>query len=232
MEELNTSPENHRNENGGQSDYRESFQDLITENRRSELFEIGTQIKILTQKFTNSIWVYFQGITQNKRFVRNIVTIFLLLVSSVGAIGLCLFSLQYLNKIDIPQIPTRTVIRTSAFLTDTPKENTSTPSAISTKEVMPTISATIEPSATTQLTVMGCVHVSSLRVRNGPGVEHGLMGGLAKDDCVDLLLRSEQPDGLWVGFTFSDENPEDYGWVKAEFVTIEGDINLLYEESE
>ncbi len=226
MEERNTSPANHNIENGGQSDYHESFQDLFTENRKSELFEIGTQIKILIHKFTNSLWVYFQGITQNKRFVRFVATVFLFLITSIGVIGICWFSLKSFNKIETPETPTRTETHTSVISTNTPKANTITPSAISTK------SATIEPSATTQLTIRGCVNVSSLRVRNGPGVEHGLMGGLTKDDCVDLLLRSDQPDGLWIGFILSDENPKNFGWVKAEFITIEGDINLLDEDSE
>lgn len=63
----------------------------------------------------------------------------------------------------------------------------------------------------TKAIVSGCVFVSSLRVRSGPGTEYGLVDGLSVGDCVDLDARNEastwariQGTDNWVAFEFID----------------------------
>ncbi len=72
---------------------------------------------------------------------------------------------------------------------------------------------TVKPTSTnTYINV--CVVVDSLRIRGGPGIEYGLVGGLIYGDCV--LVDKKSKDNLW----YHVINISADGWIYAEYVTI------------
>ena len=86
--------------------------------------------------------------------------------------------------------------------------NTSKPT--STSRIYPTT----KPSATTKPIIRGCVTVSSLRIRSGPGTEYQMLGGLIRDDCVTIIEATS--DKKW-----GKINHEGIiGWVALEYMTI------------
>jgi len=84
---------------------------------------------------------------------------------------------------------------------------------------------TITPSPTQTISIEGCVNVSQLRVRKEPGKNSALLGGILYGDCYEFFLKSEQSDGTWLGFKFANST----GWVKADYIDCEGDLESLQE---
>ena len=71
----------------------------------------------------------------------------------------------------------------------------------------------------TKSILSGCVNVSSLRVRSGPGTQYGMVDGLSSGDCLSLDGRNKT--STWVRILSSDS------WVAAEFLELSGRIGTL-----
>ena len=65
--------------------------------------------------------------------------------------------------------------------------------------------------------VKGCINVSSLNVRSGPGTHYSVLGYLYKDDCIILMERNV--DSSWAKF--------DDGWVSSDYLDLVSSIDIL-----
>jgi uncharacterized protein YgiM (DUF1202 family) len=65
-----------------------------------------------------------------------------------------------------------------------------------------------------------------LNVRRGPGTDNERIGGILANEAVTAIARNAAGD--WVRIQYGPENQE--GWVAAQFVTWEGDIQTLPQE--
>lgn len=81
--------------------------------------------------------------------------------------------------------------------------------------------ATAPPPAPSPVTLEGCVEVSSLRVRGGPGTEFPMTGGVSNGDC--LAVKGRTQDGRWVLV----EDVQQTGWVSAQYLSFTGDPGTL-----
>lgn len=71
--------------------------------------------------------------------------------------------------------------------------------------------------------ITGCVNVSQLRIRAGPGTDTSLADGATYGDCFEFIYRSEQNDGFWLGFNHKGE----LAWVKAQFIDLQGELDQI-----
>ena len=76
------------------------------------------------------------------------------------------------------------------------------------------------PATPGLVSLKGCVTDSAIRIRQGPGTDFEVMGGLASGTCMQILGRNQ--DSSWV-YIATEENKA--GWVAAWLLTIEGDVN-------
>lgn len=76
-------------------------------------------------------------------------------------------------------------------------------------------------STSTPVIINGCVTVHSLNVRNGPGVDYEIIGGLLEDECVSLIGRNKK--STWGKVIFSDVS----GWISLNYLSTENDIENL-----
>jgi hypothetical protein len=65
-----------------------------------------------------------------------------------------------------------------------------------------------------------------LNVRSGPGTDNERIGGILANETVTAVARNAAGD--WVRIQYGAENQQ--GWVAAQFVTWEGDIQTLPQE--
>lgn len=94
-----------------------------------------------------------------------------------------------------------------------------------------TASAATERSTLETITVEGVVTASQLLVREGPGLEYGLIGGLKKGEQVNVLGRSQ--DSKWLYLDLTRNHKTGNGWVGAMFVELSGELDALpfYDET-
>jgi uncharacterized protein YraI len=90
---------------------------------------------------------------------------------------------------------------------------------------VPTISATSTllpastPKPTLAITLDACVTNETIRIREGPGTEYGVTGGLVSGTCITILGRNH--DSSWVYIVTSNNLT---GWVASWLLTVEGNI--------
>ncbi len=88
----------------------------------------------------------------------------------------------------------------------------------------PEPTATVELSPTPEAGIVGQVNVQAgLNVRGEPSLTAARIGGVNLNDAVTAIARNEAGD--WVRIRFGPDNQE--GWVVAEFITWEGDVQSL-----
>ncbi len=75
------------------------------------------------------------------------------------------------------------------------------------------------PATTGLVSLKGCVTNSAIRMRQGPGTDSEVIGGLVSGTCMQILGRNQ--DASWV-YIVTEEN--EAGWVAAWLLTIDGDI--------
>ena len=75
------------------------------------------------------------------------------------------------------------------------------------------------PATSGSVSLNGCVTDSAIRIRQGPGTDFEVIGGLVSGTCMQILGRNQ--DASWV-YIVTEEN--EAGWVAAWLLTIEGDI--------
>lgn len=92
-----------------------------------------------------------------------------------------------------------------------------------TEETQPTEAATAEPQPTPEPQVVTAVTTDVLNIRAGPARTTASLGKLQKGQQVTVLGRNG--DGTWLQIERPDGAGQ--GWVSAEFVTLNGDINTL-----
>ena len=76
------------------------------------------------------------------------------------------------------------------------------------------------PATPGLVSLQGCVTDSAIRIRQGPGTDFEVMGGLVSGTCMQILGRNQ--DASWV-YIVTEEN--EAGWVAAWLLTIDGDVN-------
>lgn len=72
------------------------------------------------------------------------------------------------------------------------------------------------------VSLKACVASSAIRIRQGPGIDFEVMGGLDSSTCMQILGRNQ--DASWV-YMVTEENKA--GWVAAWLLTIEGDVTRV-----
>lgn len=221
MEEKHEHPEDTESLKEIRARYGNSFSDLNTSSRKSEFHEILLAIRDISLSLITRI----QKIPKEKIKITAIIVLVLVV---------CLSSFLFLGKVIFPWIATVSELTskpnlvsdlpTETLIADT-KPPTVLPSLSPKIYVTLTPSPTIIPIVTQPISIEGCVKVSQLRVREGPGIDTGLLGGILFGDCYEFFLKSEQGDGTWLGFKFTNST----GWVKAEYIGYEGDLEALQE---
>jgi len=68
----------------------------------------------------------------------------------------------------------------------------------------------------------GCVKDSTIRIRQGPGTEFDVIGGLVSGTCVTIVGRNK--DASWVYMVTADNLQ---GWVAAWLLTVDGNLNRV-----
>lgn len=81
----------------------------------------------------------------------------------------------------------------------------------------PTNTPSSKSNTASNTTIKGCVNVSSLNLRSGPGVNYDALGYLLKDQCI--VLQGRNSDGSWVAFKD--------GWVSTYYLDISGSVKSL-----
>ena len=76
------------------------------------------------------------------------------------------------------------------------------------------------PATPGLVSLQGCVTDSAIRIRQGPGTDFEVVGGLVSGTCMQILGRNQ--DASWV-YIVTEEN--EAGWVAAWLLTIDGDVN-------
>ena len=96
---------------------------------------------------------------------------------------------------------------------------------ISTRMLVPIPTLTPSPALTVQpesVSLKACVTNSEIRIRQGPGTDYEIMGGLVSGTCMQILGRNQ--DASWV-YMVTEDNTN--GWVAAWLLTIEGDVTRV-----
>lgn len=75
---------------------------------------------------------------------------------------------------------------------------------------------TSSPSPTPAV-IEGCVLVTNLRARTGPGIQYQTTKSLVSGECIQLTERNEESD--WG--KYAD------GWVSTEFLSLDGELKNL-----
>lgn len=94
---------------------------------------------------------------------------------------------------------------------------------------MPTRAKTVKPSPTPKpITLNGCVNASSLRVRSGPGTDSKILNSLARGTCILIVGRNADMDWVFVTYKVEGLSVDSLpGWVSAEYLDIDGNVNQL-----
>ena len=88
---------------------------------------------------------------------------------------------------------------------------------------IPTLTPSQALTATPEaVSLKACVANSAIRIRQGPGIDFEVMGGLDSGTCMQILGRNQ--DASWV-YMVTEENKA--GWVAAWLLTIEGDVKRV-----
>jgi len=78
------------------------------------------------------------------------------------------------------------------------------------------------PATPGLVSLKGCITDSAIRIRQGPGTDFEVIGGLVSGACIQILGRNQ--DASWV-YIVTEEN--EAGWVAAWLLTIDGDITRV-----
>src|SRR5581483_2969651 len=100
---------------------------------------------------------------------------------------------------------------------------TATVELVPTRAPQPTQAPTEEPQPTQAPKPVTATTTDVLNIRQGPARTTASLGKLQKGQTVTVVGRNG--DGTWLQIQIPDKT--DLGWVSAEFVTIEGDINTV-----
>jgi uncharacterized protein YraI len=92
-----------------------------------------------------------------------------------------------------------------------------------TKSPRPTQAPTVAPQPTEAPKIVKATTNEVLNIRQGPSRTTTSLGKLPKGTTVTAVGRNG--DGTWLQIQIPDSS--DLGWVSAEFVTVEGDVNTL-----
>ncbi len=87
----------------------------------------------------------------------------------------------------------------------------------------PTVAPTEAPKPTEAPQVVTATTTEVLNIRQGPARTTASLGKLPKGATVTVVGRNG--DGTWIQIKIPDKT--DLGWVSAEFVTLNGDVNTL-----
>ena len=80
-----------------------------------------------------------------------------------------------------------------------------------------TAQSTEAPALVVPVSIPGRVTASSMRVRSGPGTEYLMIAGVRFDAAVEITGRTA--DNTWL--------LSELGWLFAEYVEVDGDLNSL-----
>ncbi len=126
------------------------------------------------------------------------------------------------NARNEPSAPARITLQVEGAALASPQQATATPEATVPDPPLPTAPAA--PTETVPAGIAGTVVADiGLNVRSGPSATAERIGGVNVNESVSALARNEAGD--WVKIRFAAEPQE--GWVAAEFVTWEGDLQSL-----
>jgi hypothetical protein len=92
-----------------------------------------------------------------------------------------------------------------------------------TKAPKPTTEPTQEPQPTPEPKPVTATTSDVLNIRQGPARTTASLGKLPKGTTVTVVGRNG--DGTWLQIQIPEKS--DLGWVSAEFVTVDGDVNSL-----
>lgn len=98
------------------------------------------------------------------------------------------------------------------------KTATSKPLPINTATPPPTYTAI----PTLPVTLSACVTNETIRIRQGPGTDFEVVGGLVSGTCITILGRNS--DSTWV---YIETAGNSAGWVAVWLLTIDGDLNKV-----
>lgn len=94
---------------------------------------------------------------------------------------------------------------------------TSTRPLVTLPTLTPSHALTVSPES---VSLKACVTNSDIRIRQGPGTDFEVMGGLVSGTCMQILGRNQ--NASWV-YMVTEDNTS--GWVAAWLLTIEGDVS-------
>ena len=100
--------------------------------------------------------------------------------------------------------------------------NRAAPASVQMLVLTPTVTTSPALMSSDLLTLKACVTTSEIRIRQGPGTDFEVTGGLVPGTCLRILGRNQ--DASWV-YIVTEDNTN--GWVAAWLLTIEGDLNRV-----
>ncbi|MBI78934.1 MAG: hypothetical protein CMQ51_00735 [Gammaproteobacteria bacterium] len=71
----------------------------------------------------------------------------------------------------------------------------------------------------------GCIDVTSVNVRSGPGTSYKILGQLLMDDCAVIVGRNEE--GTWLNILDTPRESLDDGWVSIDLILVEGEVDEI-----
>lgn len=101
----------------------------------------------------------------------------------------------------------------------TSNNNSSLPTEI---KPSPTVYKPPLPTKTKLVVLTGCVNSSSIRIRENPGTEFEVIGGLSSGTCFTIIGRNQ--DASWA---FIETQEYSKGWVAAWLITVQGNLNSV-----
>ncbi len=78
------------------------------------------------------------------------------------------------------------------------------------------------PTLTQQVVLKACVTSSTIRIREDPGTEFNVIGGLTSGTCFKVLGRNKEASWVYI-----ETNERTRGWVAAWLITIKGDVDRV-----